>query len=63
MRKYLRLEQARTTEGSGLGLAFVRAIARLHNGDIELEDNAPGLRVVMTLRKSDPSAAPHMRFR
>jgi signal transduction histidine kinase len=51
IRKYRRLEEARTTEGSGLGLAFVRAIARLHNGDIELEDNAPGLRVVMTLRR------------
>ena len=50
-RKYRRLEEARTTEGSGLGLAFVRAIARLHNGDIELEDNDPGLRVVMTLRR------------
>jgi signal transduction histidine kinase len=53
VRKYKRLEEARTTEGSGLGLAFVRAIARLHNGDIELEDNDPGLRVVMTLRRGN----------
>jgi signal transduction histidine kinase len=56
MRKYKRLEEARTTEGSGLGLAFVRAIARLHNGDIELEDNDPGLRVVVTLRHCPPAA-------
>jgi signal transduction histidine kinase len=48
--KYRRLEEARTTEGSGLGLAFVRAVARLHNGDIELLDNDPGLKVLMTLR-------------
>jgi hypothetical protein len=26
-------------------------VARLHGGDIALEDNAPGLRVVMTLRR------------
>ena len=55
-RKYLRLEEARTTEGSGLGLAFVRAIARLHGGDIELLDNEPGLRVVMSLVRSEPTS-------
>ena len=51
MIKYRRLEEARTTEGSGLGLAFVRAVARLHNGDVELNDNDPGLKVVVTLRR------------
>lgn len=59
-RKYLRLEAARTTEGSGLGLAFVRAIARLHGGDIDLQDNAPGLRVVMTLGRTDPHGYAHI---
>jgi signal transduction histidine kinase len=49
--KYRRLEEARTTEGSGLGLALARAVARLHGGDIELLDNRPGLRVVLTLRR------------
>ena len=49
--KYRRLEEARTTEGSGLGLAMVRAVARLHGGDIILENNDPGLRVRMTLRR------------
>ena len=46
---YRRLEEARTTEGSGLGLALARAVARLHGGEIELEDNRPGLRAVMRL--------------
>ena len=49
VRKYRRLEESRTTEGSGLGLAMVRAVARLHGGDIVLADNHPGLKVLMTL--------------
>ena len=49
--KYRRLEKSRTTEGSGLGLALARAVARLHAGDIRLEDNHPGLNVVMSLRR------------
>jgi signal transduction histidine kinase len=51
MKKYGRLEEARTLEGSGLGLALVRAVARLHGGDLSLEDNRPGLRAVMLLPK------------
>jgi signal transduction histidine kinase len=51
VRKYRRLEAARTTEGSGLGLAMVRAAARLHAGDLVLEDNDPGLRVRLILRR------------
>jgi signal transduction histidine kinase len=51
VRKYRRLEEARTTEGSGLGLAMVRAAARLHAGDLLLEDNDPGLRVRLILRR------------
>jgi signal transduction histidine kinase len=58
MKKYGRLEQARTLEGSGLGLALVRAVARLHGGDLSLEDNRPGLRAVMHLPK--PTDALHV---
>lgn len=52
LRKYGRLEQARTSEGSGLGLALVRAVARLHGGDLQLENNNPGLRAVITLPRA-----------
>jgi signal transduction histidine kinase len=51
MQKYGRLEEARTLEGSGLGLSLVRAVASLHGGDLSLEDNGPGLRAVMRLPK------------
>jgi signal transduction histidine kinase len=53
--KFRRLEKSRTTEGSGLGLALARAVARLHAGDIALEDNEPGLSVLMSLRRGGPS--------
>lgn len=43
--RFYRLESSRTTEGTGLGLSLVAAIAHLHEASIELLDNAPGLRV------------------
>ena len=49
LRRLYRLERSRTTPGSGLGLALVEAIARLHHGRLELFDNAPGLCVRLTL--------------
>ena len=48
-RRLYRLERSRTTEGSGLGLSMVAAIVELHRGKIRLQDNGPGLRVVVTL--------------
>ena len=44
-RRFHRLDAARATPGSGLGLALVRAVAGLHDMTIMLEDAGPGLRV------------------
>ncbi|WP_072392033.1 ATP-binding protein [Hyphomicrobium sp. CS1GBMeth3] len=49
LRRFVRLEKSRTQPGTGLGLSLVAAVARLHNGSVCLEDNDPGLRVVVTL--------------
>ncbi|GGF49629.1 two-component sensor histidine kinase [Aliidongia dinghuensis] len=46
--RFFRLEESRTTPGSGLGLSLVAAVAALHQIEIELGDNRPGL--VVTLR-------------
>jgi len=42
-RQFGRLNAARSTAGAGLGLALVEAVAHLHHGQLELEDNHPGL--------------------
>ena len=47
--RFFRGEAARTTPGSGLGLALVQAVAHLHGGALLLEDNQPGLRAVLDL--------------
>ncbi len=49
LKRFVRLEKSRTEPGTGLGLSLVAAVARLHGGVIRLEDNAPGLRVVLAL--------------
>ena len=43
LRRLYRLDKSRTTQGSGLGLSLVAAIADLHNAKLELSDNEPGL--------------------
>ena len=48
-RRFHRLDAARATPGSGLGLALVKAVAELHGLSIALEDAAPGLRVRIAL--------------
>lgn len=47
--RFVRLEKSRAMPGSGLGLSLVAAIARLHGGKLRLEDNAPGVKAVLSL--------------
>ena len=56
-RRLYRLEASRTTPGSGLGLALVKAIADLHGASITLSDNQPGLRVTIRFPAPDEKTA------
>ena len=49
LRRFGRLDSARSQPGTGLGLSLVGAVARLHGGAVELCDNGPGLVVRITL--------------
>jgi signal transduction histidine kinase len=46
---FVRIGQSGRADSSGLGLSLVSAIARLHRARLTLENNEPGLRVVVEL--------------
>ena len=50
LRRFYRLEKSRMTPGHGLGLSMASAIAQLHDAEISLSDNGPGLRVTIKFR-------------
>jgi signal transduction histidine kinase len=49
LRRFGRLDAARSSTGAGLGLPLAAAVARLHGGTLALNDNLPGLWVTITL--------------
>ncbi|MGD9829108.1 MAG: sensor histidine kinase [Hyphomicrobiaceae bacterium] len=58
LRRFVRLEASRSAPGTGLGLSLVSAVTRLHGGTLRLEDNAPGLRIVLALPIAEGSEGP-----
>ncbi len=64
-KRFTRLDSARSTPGNGLGLSLVKAVVERHQGSIELQDNNPGLRVILKFNvhtakndKNDPKLGP-----
>jgi len=49
--RFVRLENERNSPGNGLGLSLVQAVIRLHSASLVLEDNNPGLRAIITLKR------------
>ena len=47
--RFYRGEKNRSSSGTGLGLSLVNAVIKLHNGDISVENNDPGLKIITTL--------------
>jgi signal transduction histidine kinase len=57
-RRFGRLDSSRSDEGAGLGLSLAEAIAHLHDGQLLLEDNRPGLLIVLDLPLHASAAQP-----
>lgn len=55
--RFVRLERARNTPGSGLGLSLVAAVARMHDAAIKLEDARPGLLATLTFPEFEEAPA------
>ena len=55
-RRFYRLEQSRNAPGTGLGLALVSAVARLHGMDLVITDANPGCRITLVRAAEGPGA-------
>lgn len=49
--RFFRMEESRTSPGTGLGLSLVDAVADLHKGELIFEDNKPGLKAILRLSR------------
>lgn len=54
--RFVRLEKSRSEPGSGLGLSLVAAVASMHQGELRIEDNSPGVRAVIDLPEAKSRA-------
>ena len=52
--RFYRLDRSANTEGTGLGLAFVAAVAGLHGSELSASDNSPGLRIELRFDVAKP---------
>jgi len=50
LKRFKRLDSARSKTGNGLGLSLVNAIAKLHNANLVLDNNNPGLSIKLIFK-------------
>ena len=48
--KFYRMDKSRGSEGVGLGLSLVKAIVKLHEGELFFSSNNPGLVAMIVLK-------------
>ena len=56
--RFVRLESSRNSPGTGLGLSLVAAVARMHDAELVLDDNQPGLRAVLRFKGVEAAPRP-----
>ena len=58
--RFVRLESSRHSPGTGLGLSLAAAVARMHDAELALSDNTPGLRASLVFPRAPlyPSRRP-----
>lgn len=56
--RFYRGDEARQTDGSGLGLSLVEAVCRYHGAEVTLHDNDPGLKVEIAFANVFPDNLP-----
>ncbi|GAA6137636.1 ATP-binding protein [Arenicella sp. 4NH20-0111] len=59
VQRFYRLDQSRTTPGSGLGLALVFAVLKVHGMELKFDDNKPGLLVSVSTPIANGPQLPH----
>jgi signal transduction histidine kinase len=62
LKRFYRLDRSRSSPGNGLGLSLVAAVVQLHDARLDMEDNAPGLKVRLRFPPLDDrsGASPRM---
>ncbi|GAB2185020.1 sensor histidine kinase [Roseibium sp. LAB1] len=55
--RFVRLEESRSEPGTGLGLSLVKAVARLHGGDLRFMNEDPGLCARIDLKPVKPESS------
>lgn len=59
LERFYRADTSRSNPGSGLGLSLVRAVARLHDAQLTIDDNRPGVIATLIFALSRGEAKPN----